>query len=499
MNAGRAATTHTVMRDVAVFGFLLALGAVIYARFYDAFFIGDDFYLLFPRSGVHPWRYLVRPVPGVTSFRPLEATTIAAMQTLFGSLATVPIHLLQSALHAVLAFMVWLGSLRLGRTPLQAGTASLFVLTSQCAVLPVLDLDALSQQFVVLFGFAAVWFWWRWALSPTASTRTYLAAVLFLLLCLASKESGVGFSLGFALIAIVHTVRNRAALTRVTTGLLFPLAMTAVYLLYRSTLDVRQIGFGPGRYEYHFGGNIPVNALQLLAATTVPFPTSWLFEVSRSGAAWLTGLLVLLGSGLLVWLCVRYRDGESQPPGRLLVALGVVVSVPFLGLNQVSELYTYSLLPLLGLLTGSIPGSRLLRAGRPARTLVLFALAGMLAGQTISSVYKARQIHGNGAIVRHLFTRLGPHIERIARDSTITLCGSNVAPVRYSAFLMGPLDGILVGAPAITSFFGRPDVRIRWVESCPDPLDAGRSGSEVVLLFDGEDVHARPTTSPARR
>jgi len=371
--------------------------------------------------------------------------------------------------------------------------------TSQSSVLPVLSIDTMSQQLVVVFGVSALWVWWRWLHTSTGSGARFVLSILLLSLSFGAKESALGVSLAFVLLAGIHVWNRPERWGRTLLGLAPAIGVTLSYVIYRSTLPVRLGTFGEGRYDLHLGLNIPVNALQLVAGTIVPFPTSWLYKLSQDVGSWLAFGIISASSAVILAVMVRYRPAAGEVRPWLILILPLVLSTPVIVLNHVSELYTYTLLPFVGLIAGAAFGRGIRIEKGATRGFLIGLLAILLVAQSVSSVYKANQLHRNGEISRSLFLDLEEHVVHAPQYSTFRLCADEIVPDRYSSFIMGPLDTVFGGLRSVLDYYGRSDLRLHPTTRCDDAPEPYDPDLEVRLWFDGTRGRFHCSTSTNSR
>ncbi|HEX2613691.1 MAG TPA: hypothetical protein VHO02_08865, partial [Fibrobacteria bacterium] len=119
--------------SLAWFVVLAATGLVVYAAGLHGFYFMDDYQVVFdltPHVSAGSFLFGNPPENHFAFYRPLESAFLLLSQRTFG-LNPLPVHIVQVALHATLAWMVFVILSGLGFSSLQARLGSLVMLVSQ--------------------------------------------------------------------------------------------------------------------------------------------------------------------------------------------------------------------------------------------------------------------------------------------------------------------------------------------------------------------------------
>ncbi len=482
---------------------VVALVMVIYLPGLDAGYYADDFQFYFGAADGPAWQAFVRPNTDNMFYRPIEAICLGWIQSRWG-LDPRPVHAAILALHLGTCFIVGLAGRRLGLGPTGAWSAAAVMGGSQAAVHAVQSLDTLSQVGATFFGLqaiAAVAILTRDGPSRLRSLG-WAGAVPAQSIALLFKESGISALPGQLLLLARAEPGNRVPRSRVVIMTLSLGVVVAAYLVVRGVVVGAGPAIGAGRYDFHTGLNIPRNLALLGFSAILPTSSVRLF-LDAQADRWVPVILALAGAGVVATLLIVgcWHSGR-RALWTWWVMLGIVATFPMVLLNHVSELYTYNLLPFVGLIAGLASETLLDRSGPRQRRLIVALLIGILATHVVAARGKADLMEARGAEAARLLGDLRINVQAAPSGSAFRIVDAARSPdPAYSVFLMPPLDLLLEGPHGLARAIGRPDLELRFGSTTGlDPVSSGGDGEgdssheTVLVIKDG-----RMTTQPGLR
>lgn len=455
---------------------LALIGPVLSGRFF-----ADDWELYLPHPAPHILRSFLEPSP-YDLYRPLQLSLIALSNTLFGP-TTLPVHLLNLVCHVLVALLVTRVLRGMGAGHAAAGLGGGYVIVSQLACSAVGGNDTISLTMSVLFGSVSLW----WMSGLGRPPRPGVSCVAFAL-ALLSKESALGY---LPLLSALAWRTGRGLAVRPPWARLAligaPTAITLLYLGWRSHVGASTPLFHADP-RMQLGANIPRNLAQLGLAALVPVPTTWIY----TGATlhrWLWPALGALSAVLLAtFLAVGVRSGIGRGRAWVWGLAGLVSIAPTLPLRHVSELYAYSLVPVLGVLFGLAAGSVVERADRLARRLgACSLLVVVLGGNALSSRWDASAMNRNGEYSGRLLERILGRIRAMPHRSTLVLVDPKLDAPNYSEFQMKGFRGAALSPEQFFRLTGRRDVAVRNTSHF-DPFPADLPGPAVFTVLEDGDM-----------
>jgi hypothetical protein len=463
-------------------GFAL-LGAVLLGPVLDGGFFSDDWELYLGEPTAHLAHAFAEARP-YEMYRPLQLLAYGVSESLFGY-TTLPVHLLNLALHAGLAVAVLRTLLALG-APLRAAVlGGAYLTVSQLAGATVGGNDTISLTGATLAGSVAVFL-----ASPLArpGVGPRALALVLLVVALLSKESALGYLPLVVLAAGLRFTREPNGLAKAALFAGCAVALTLAYLAVRA-----QSGGGVPDLEHgqqmRIGPNVFRNVALLAVAAVIPLRTTWVF-VGMAQGRWLWPVLGVLSAvavaSFIVW---------GLPRGRrlLLVAIGIgaagIVLSPTLLLLHISELYAYAILPFTALAFGWSANALLDSTQRWLRHGVA-AFAGLaLASNAWALHADSRGMAQSGALADKLMPQVLERMHQLPSGGTLVLVDPPDSEIHYSGFHLTGFKTVALAPREVPEVTGRGDVHQLWVRAgagLPQPCELctyvtlGAGGDEVV-------------------
>jgi hypothetical protein len=486
---------------------LVALGLVAYGPGLAGKRFSDDYFLVFNPLPENAFKFFAERNPQHPfAYRPLEAAVMILMQQAFGS-DTVPVHVTQLLLHALLAWLVSLWLLQHGGSRLTAALGGLFLLLAPVNVYAVASLDTFSQIGSGLFGCGSLWALEKFLQRPTPAPEARsdrgwgllgLSVVLFAL-ALLSKENSVTFLLPIGLVALLHAFESgrwaRSLVRAAVVTLPFAVVLGAYFIVRGHVVGAPGPSFHEGRLGMHVGPGNAVNLAQLLMGALLPVSTVDVFTALKQRDFLALGLLG--GAGALLGGLVLYGLWRSRRRGfiSVLAACCVLVWLPMTLFHHVSELYTYSAMPLFAALVGLGLGGAFERArGRGLATVALTIVSlGLGLAQVQATRAKAGMIAANGERMEQLIAQILPHVGRVPEGGQLVLLIEQPDELDYSIFRMGGFKVFECGAESINRVTGRYDFEVLAAEAAYlKKKQKLRPDAVVLTLRDGKVAPREP-------
>lgn len=459
----------------------------------------DDFQVLWAVRALDGWDAFVATHSSFSFYRPLQNIVLAPALSATPPF-TPPVHLLQIALHVVLAALTVGAGRRIGMGMRASLVAGAFVLVSQAAVAAVLGNDTLSQVASTVLGGAGLW-----AIDVAMQARAtapgreagwrdqrawgaHGSGALLLCASLFFKETGAAFGLLAALRVLWAVGRCEASVrARLREGLVWtlPLVVTAgVYASFRA-LAVGLSTPGGDIYAVEMGANVPVNLALLSGSVAAVAPTSALFEWGATGrVSWLTASAV---ATIGAWAPVAYgvwqkRRGQVA----LLSGAALLCLFPAALLMHVSELYAYSMLPPVALLVGwggqeAWQMASKARRPRVQQAVVAAGIALLLIGNAGSARFKAGEMETSARRTSDLIDVVSVWVEAAPPDATIRLQSVHDATA-YSVFRMPGWRGLHFAERWVQHRAQRSDVELHIIDAAASTsLDVTAEGPVETL------------------
>jgi hypothetical protein len=450
-------------RAVLLLAFVAASLALYSGGLWGGYY-ADDFQFVFDRSTIDsPWAFFVSNIRENGFYRPLQAFFLWHVQSAFG-LNTLPVHLAQVLLHGATAWLLYL-FVRANRfSALQAGLAAVLMLVAQANVHAVESNDTVSQVGSALFGYLAVWIYWRRGASPAgvaAACACLLAALLF-------KENGVSFFLMICGLAALRFRSEKSARARIAAGLVPFVVLVAVYLTVRSHTVSMQPTIGDTTYTFRFGFNVLVNTGMLVFSSLSPVSNVALFVAAKSrDFAVLAAAAALAGTLSLAALAGLFKSRERAGFLLGLCAVLLLSFLPVVLLARVSELYAYNSTPPLFALMGIGLGA--LARGRFARIAAGALVAVAIGAHVVATRSKVDLMVANGERAAALYAQIAPLAAGTPPGGELVLLNPPRSQVEYSLFLMRDFNVLEHGAHRAAQLAGRDDFKVRIADEAPPP------------------------------
>jgi len=472
-----------------LWGWGLGFAALALALLYpvlDGAFFADDWELYLARPASHIARAFLEVRPYET-YRPLQLLLVATSQALVGY-TTLPVHLLNLALHAGLALLVLRSLLSLGAPRLGAVLGGLYVSVSQLAASAVGGNDTISLTLSTLAGSSALLLLRPFA--PQRAARPGLAALAFAV-ALFSKESSLGYLPLLALLAWRHGSGRAGGARKAALWSACFAAVALMYLALRACAGGAVPDLATGQ-QARLGANIPMNAALLGFAALVPLSTTRIF-VGLSEHRWLWPL-----AGVLSWLALVafLTRGMARAERPWLVAgfalASAVLLTPVLVLTHVSELYAYGVLPFTALLFGWSTGSLLSRSSGALERIGAMTFATLVLS---ANAWAARQdalgMARSGALAGALMPQVLERVRTLPPGGVAVLVDPPPRIPNYSVYQSSGFRGVLLSPRQILEMTGRADVQMLGV-AAGEPLPKPCVGCVFLTLEPGNRVLPMP-------
>jgi hypothetical protein len=412
-------------------------------------------------------------------YRPLETLAISASLLLTKS--TLLLRLLEIVAHSILILTCW-HILRALTAPASSLTlAAIFMATSQLNASALGGNDTFSLALGTTAGTLASWLAMTSRRSRSWPRSTALLAIL--IVALLAKESSLGY---VPIVCAALWMNAEPRIERRISAILPPLLVVAAYFAWRSHIGAAGLAFDETS-PFALGKNLLVNPLQLAFAATVPISTTDIFTAAHTGK-WLVVLIGAMGA-LIVTATSAYGFVSLLGRQRLIALLGVIASIaaPVLPMKHVSELYAYSLLPIVAI--GFAAGiSILARKSRGAGLAMGAIAAGVFLGNALALHEDARAMAVNGERAGSLMRSLIAEIRSLPQETRVVLINPERSLPEYSIFRMTNFR--LTPKEDVIEMAQRPDVMIEVVDSAEAGQRLGGrlytlAGSTLVPFNDG--------------
>jgi hypothetical protein len=387
-------------------------------------------------------------------YRPLESLAISASLLLTKS--TLLLRLLEISTHSIL-ILICLHILRTLKAPASSWIiAAVFMATSQLNASALGGNDTFSLVLGTMAGTLASWL----AMSSPQfrSWPRSLALSAILVVSLLAKESSLGY---VPIVCAALWMNAEPRIMRRIRAILPPLLVVTAYFAWRSYIGAAGLSFDE-RSPFALGKNLLVNPLQLAFAATVPISTTDLFTAAHT-EKWIVVLMGVMGA-LIVAAMSAYGFVALVGPLGVLPLLGVIVSIsaPVLPMRHVSELYAYSLLPIIAI--GFASGiSILARSSRGAGLAMGAIAASVFLGNALALHKDAKAMAVNGERAASLMTSLIEEIRSLPEGTHVVLINPKRSLPEYSIFRMTNFR--LTPKEDVIELAQRPDLTIEVVDS----------------------------------
>jgi hypothetical protein len=461
------------MRYISTPAILVVLALLVFCIYLPGVgiqYYGDDFGWI--DASTAPLRHFVQ-VNADGWYRPLQASIYTIIQKNFG-LNTVPIHLLNFLLHALLCCLIFRSMTELGYTLTPALSAAIFMALSQASAFALLSVDTFSQVAATFFGCVSVWGLLKWNTmrrERTASVKKitpYVVSIVAFALALLSKEAASSF---FPILVCATIFRNYDAenkfrfIKKVFAESIPFAAVFFAYLVVHSHIGANSPSSGSGVYNFRIGSNLPINFLLDLFAVTVPISTVTIFEAFDKGETVIVGLAA--GASMLLLFAVTYglwlRRSDLKIAAVVVCLIGA--AFPMILLNHVSELYVYNLMPFFSVLVG-IGVSAILDAAK--RSYLKHAIVACCVLMLVSHIAAIRDktslMRKNGERAAMLIQQLGAYIDEVPPRGELLLLNPSTKQTEYAVYLMPGLKVLEFGESFIKKTYAREDITLRIID-----------------------------------
>jgi hypothetical protein len=476
------------MKSITGLFLLLVLALALYGAGLQATYFSDDYQFVFdPSSTVrNPLEFFYSNISGNDFYRPFQVGFLWVVQH-YAGMNTLPIHLVQVGLHAVLCWLLLRILLALGFSRIQALLGALFMLVSQANVVAVISNDTISQSASALLGYLSVWLLYRHGTAAPGTRRLeYFFALVALSIAYFLKESAIAFFLltTSTLFLLGYQEGGRTGWLRMARRAVPVILVTGAYLLIRAQFAGIQPSIGESGYTFQLGFNVVKNVAMLLFSAILPFSSVSTFVLLKSREY--TVLLPIFACALFFFATVATGLWLSRKRAALLWIIGGMALLslfPVILLPHVSELYAYNATPALYALLG-IGLGRALEASSGSRAL-RFGVAVILVSALVSHVIAVQQkvalMRDNGVRANNLYTQITPFLARVPEQGELILLNTPNPQIEYSVFLMKDFNVLEFGNLRFAQLAGRSDFSVSIAQTASLLPTKGR---QLVLTLD---------------
>src|SRR5262245_39345811 len=216
MSAASLSAQHVSSRSWA-WAWLGVLAIAAFVAFYPGLnipYFADDFQYVGVAPGGRVFYFFTHRNPYHPFYRPVNSAVLIAIQRYF-AFSTWPQHVINTLIHALTAWLVYLFMVRAKFTRLDALLGSSFMLLSQANAMAVLENDTFSQLAGTFFGYLALWLLYKCFFESGIKRRQrplygfYVPALTAFALALWSKETSISFALLVGAFFVVKNYRWR--------------------------------------------------------------------------------------------------------------------------------------------------------------------------------------------------------------------------------------------------------------------------------------------------
>jgi len=468
--------------------------------------LGDDYDIYFEQPRSKLFYFFTHANPFSFFYRPIEAMFSAAVQTLAGD-ATWPIQVTQIGIHAMLAAWVAWVVLRLGYSRLHALLGGGLMAISQACVFAVMSNDTLSQIGATGCGCIALTFLWLAApgatdrgVAPPLSVPYYGASLLFVVLALLFKESGLSIVPMYATLCLALNLRRTTlptACVRCIKWMAPVLLLAGAYMVLRFAVVPFYAAPADQPMAIRVGLNIPKNLAMLAFAIANPAATDVTYVMIKTRAWAGLGAVAVGAAGFVILVAAGlWRAREERVAILLILALAFLSFFPHALLGKVGELYAYNAMPFVAILAGIGLGHlwEAVRSHRVLRSLLTLFLATYAVSNVLATRHKSRQVHANGIQAQMMLDQLREFASEVPSGGTILIRNPPSAELNYSIFRMPGLHSLPTKWDLIAIVIGRPDLTIQ--PRAPEQFPEHPSSPNVLLItLDGNRLARWPATS----
>ncbi len=478
------------------------LGFLTFLRGIDISYYADDFVFFSDLSCADGFDHFLGKGRFRGFYRPIEAALLTCIQEYYG-VNTIPIHIINISLHALLSFLVFTVLLKLDFSRAQAAFGALFMLLSQANASAILGNDTLSQVSATFFGCFSLLFL-HVALDHDATAGAgnkatfrsgfYLSSVLAFALALFSKESGVSFFpllVGVLFLSFYSSpsglkkrVLHRAALAFI------PFVVVLVgYFFTRAQIGASQATLGHGNYNFNIGFNVAENLAELLIVSIIPLSSVTVFTSVQNGQLGSVAMIALASSVFLGLVSYGLWQTRRYVVVAVLGIFAIGALFPMVILNHVSELYAYNAMPFIAMIVGAGLGAVFEKAHtRRVKRLVLITVCALFASHIIAVQGKAALMRDNGERATLLLKRIEPYAQRVSPGGQLLLVNPDDDYPEYSIFLMRGFNVFRDGVSRIKRNANRADIAVKIIEQKDLQRTLSERQGAVVLHLYGDAV-----------
>ena len=472
----------------------MLLIAILYLPSLDLKLFADDFisWNTVLKTINQPWWYLLGINYNPEFYRPLEHLLIRGDVLLMG---INPFDYRIAAIlgHVLTALTVFWFARKAHFDHYVSLGATLIFGFNQANAMAALSNDAACQIYSTLFGTVALGLLIREQPDGPLKFRRAMFSALWLLGALMWKDAGISY-----LPAVAYLVLREGFLRppdrrwRRVAVLAAPIiAVSVLYFAMRFHAGVTGPGIGKtGRYDLWFGLNVPANLSLFLLGMLTPIGSS-IFVLRVDNVLFLafwsvTFLATCTGviSGNI--LCAKDRPSD-RPRLIMLAVLMLLVMLPDIFMNKVSELYIYKPNAMFVILFAAALDCLFRLAARRRRYRLMGLLIAFLIGLMVSHLFsinhKQERMRANGLLCDRLMNEIRLQMPRLASHKILV---SNRVPGPAPLYSIYYMEGIHVlgGSKVFELYYGEKIQEYRYYPF--EMLDHGLkeiTGEKVVILY----------------
>ena len=413
---------------------------VVFLPWTQVYFLGDDWMLLARNSGqaLPPQLTAISDASNSRWYRPLSELSLAWSWSLFG-LNPVGYHLLNSALHAVMAVLVAVLGQRLARDWRVGLWAGLFYAVLGCHTEAVVWITARHEMLAAssaLLGMISYL-----TFREKGGPAWWVGAFSFYIISLGFKETTLALPALLILYDLVFASSNRSSSKHLYVSRFIPALPLAVvggaYLLFRL-----QIG---GGYTVPFGPLIVLkNLIYYLLMETVTLPASTHF-LSRFPFATLPVIVCLAVACVVCGWFARRRREFNRVVWFGILWMGIALVPVILIVAERTTLFSsvgwaWTIAAIVVLAWDSIaPGRLTLERG-----LLVLALAGLLGANLVALTHRSYWWNQASDVSRDLFDQVKRLLPKLSSETNSQLWFVNLPDQIEYAYAFGDRFGFAV-------------------------------------------------------
>jgi hypothetical protein len=421
--------------------FTVALAAfVVFLPWAQVYFLGDDWMLLARNSGqaLPPQLMAISDVSNSRWYRPLSELSLAWSWSLFG-LNPVGYHVLNSALHALMAVLVAMLGQRLARDWRVGLWAGLFYAVQGCHTEAVVWITARHEMLAAAMALLGVISYIRF--REKGGPAWWVGAFSFYIISLGFKETTLALPALLILYDLVFVSPNSCSSKRLDVSRFIPVlplaAVGGAYLLFRL-----QVG---GGYTVLFGPLIVLkNLIYYLLMETLALPASTHF-LSRFPLATLPVVACLAVAGLVCGWLTRRQRVFNRVVWFGILWMGIALAPVILIVAERTTLFSsvgwaWTIAAIVVLAWDSVAPGRLMFE----RGLLVLAIAGLLGANLVALTHQSYWWSQAADVSRSLFYQVKTLLPELSSEKDSQLWFVNLPDQIEYAYAFGNRFGFAV-------------------------------------------------------